>query len=312
AQVDLFNAIFAQGGEIAKFTIGPYFVARSFLSFGYLFCQPKPAPELSQSLQAQQVPTQNMIQLLKIKATRAKVDDQHDAHQAAIKETVESMRVSEQEQEKERESLTEMINEWKKEVEGKWVSVQEEWSVKKDCLRHARDEWELKIKTIEDGTLARVESHLSIEEEAQRIFARKNQILSQIATPPANTDSDEDEKPVPISNNGSATSPRSWPRSRTTDESTDSETHADNRVIATDTNIDKGEGHDPISNYPRVLYVAQYSAALGVVLLSVAAAAVIWRVKPERTLDPSSTHSSFKVYGILSIIVSTTFISRFD
>ncbi|KAF9642957.1 hypothetical protein BDM02DRAFT_3123985 [Thelephora ganbajun] len=32
---------------------------------------------------------------------------------------------------------------------------------------------------------------------------------SQIATPPANTNSDEDEEPVPISNNGSATSLRS-------------------------------------------------------------------------------------------------------
>jgi hypothetical protein len=55
-----------------------------------------------------------------------------------------------------------MINEWKKGVEGKWTSVQEEWSVEKDRLRRARDEWELKTKTIEDGILARVESRLSV------------------------------------------------------------------------------------------------------------------------------------------------------
>ena len=49
------------------------------------------------------------------------------------------MRVPEQKREKERESLTEMIDEWKG-FEGKWTSVQEEWSVEKDRLCRARDE----------------------------------------------------------------------------------------------------------------------------------------------------------------------------
>jgi len=48
----------------------------------------------------------------------------------------------------------------------------------------------------------------------------------QITTPPANTNSNEDEEPVSISNNGSAVSPRSRPRSPwTTDKSSDSEAH---------------------------------------------------------------------------------------
>ena len=52
---------------------------------------------------------------------------------------------------------------------------------------------------------------------------------SQIATPPANTESDEDEEPASTSNNGSATSLRSRPRSPwTTDESSDSEAHVVN------------------------------------------------------------------------------------
>ena len=133
--------------------------------------QLKSALELSRSLQAQQASAQNTRQLLELKvtelqqliqATQTKVNDQHESHQAAIKEAIESACAPEQEREKERESLTEMINEWKKGVEGKWTCVQEGWSVEKDHLRRARDEWELKTKTIEDGILARVESRLSV------------------------------------------------------------------------------------------------------------------------------------------------------
>ena len=242
-----------------------------------LSSQLESALELSRSLQAQQASAQNTIQLLEHKvtelqqlvhATQTKVDDQHEAHQAAIKEAIESVRIPDQEREKERESLTEMINEWKKGVEGKWTSVQEEWSVEKDRLRRARDEWELKTKTIEDGILARVESRLSLIQQRDshpfmngsakpngqglvtppsprslssdsiRPRSRKKRngssrgrtkSPSQIATPPANTDSDEDEEPAPVPKNGPAASPRSRPRSPwTTDESSDSEAHADN------------------------------------------------------------------------------------
>ena len=242
-----------------------------------LSSQLESALELSRSLQAQQASAQNTIQLLELKVTelqqlvqttQTKVDDQNDAHRAAINEAIELVRVPEQEREKERESLTEMINEWKKGVEGKWTSVQEEWSVEKDRLRRARDEWELKTKTIEDGILARVESRLaviqqrdnhpfmngsakpngqglvtppsprSLSSDSMRPRSRKKRNGSsrgrtkspgQIATPPVNTDSDEDEEPASVSNNGSATSPRSRPRSPwTTDESSDSEAHADN------------------------------------------------------------------------------------
>ena len=42
-----------------------------------------------------------------------------------------------------------IFNEWKKGIEGKWTSIQEEQSVEKDRLRHARDEWELKTKNID-------------------------------------------------------------------------------------------------------------------------------------------------------------------
>ena len=62
--------------------------------------------ELSRSLQAQQVSTQNLIQLLELKVTKlqqlvqatpTKVDNQHEAHQAAIKEAIELVCVPKQE-----------------------------------------------------------------------------------------------------------------------------------------------------------------------------------------------------------------------
>jgi len=217
--------------------------------------------------------------------------------------------------------------------------------VEKDRLRRARDEWESKAKTIEDGILARVESRLSViqqrdghpfmngsakpngqglvtppsprslSSDSMRPRSRKKRNGSsrgrtkspgQIATPPANTDSDEDEELVSILTNGPATSPRSRKRSPwTTDESSDSEAHADNTESSRLTSIkEKAAIQYPITpesslvcakeepprldssvagfdGLPKDIYVARYSTALGVVLLSVAAAAVIWRVKPE-------------------------------
>ena len=53
---------------------------------------------LSRSLQAQQASAQNTIHLLELKVTelqqlvQTKVHDQHEAHQAAIKEAIESVR----------------------------------------------------------------------------------------------------------------------------------------------------------------------------------------------------------------------------
>ena len=250
-----------------------------------LSTQLESALDLSRSLQVQQATAEKTIHDLEskvtvleqlVQATRTKVDDQHSAQQAAINEAIESVRIPEQEREKERESLTEMINEWKKGVEGKWSSVQEEWSVEKDRLRRAREEWELKTKAFEDGVLARVESRLaviqqrnghpfmngsakpngqglvtppsprSLSSDSMRPRSRKKRngssrgrakSPSQIVTPPTVTDSD-DEAQVPTSNGGSTTSPRSRPRSPwTTDESSDSEGHADNTAASRLTSI---------------------------------------------------------------------------
>ena len=88
--------------------------------------------------------------------------DDDDARSIATVIPYELGRVDEED---ERESLTEMINGWKRGVEGKWSSVQEEWSVEEDCLRHARDKWELKTKRPKNGIVTRIESRLSIAQQ---------------------------------------------------------------------------------------------------------------------------------------------------
>jgi hypothetical protein len=49
------------------------------------------------------------------------------------------------------ESLTEMLAEWKKSVEGQWSSVQEEWKEERERLSKAREEWETKVRQVDSG-----------------------------------------------------------------------------------------------------------------------------------------------------------------
>ncbi|KAF7969580.1 hypothetical protein HWV62_26887 [Athelia sp. TMB] len=49
------------------------------------------------------------------------------------------------------ESLTQMLAEWKKTVEGQWSSVREEWATERERLASAREEWESKVKSVESN-----------------------------------------------------------------------------------------------------------------------------------------------------------------
>lgn len=70
------------------------------------------------------------------------------------------------------ESLTEMLAEWKKSVEGQWSSVQEEWKEERERLSKAREEWETKVRQVDSGlekmatlqssTIALQQQHLQV------------------------------------------------------------------------------------------------------------------------------------------------------
>ena len=139
------------------------------------------ALEFSRSLEAQHTMAQSTIQMLESKVasleglvheTHSQVQTQAEATQqlADAVKAVEALprgpeRSPDEDHIRERESLTEMVNEWKKTVEGRWTGVQEEWSEERERLRRARDEWETRMRGLEDGfgnTVSKLESGLAV------------------------------------------------------------------------------------------------------------------------------------------------------
>jgi hypothetical protein len=51
----------------------------------------------------------------------------------------------------ERESLTAILNEWKKSVESQWSVVREAWSQERERLSRAREKWDGRVRAVENG-----------------------------------------------------------------------------------------------------------------------------------------------------------------
>ena len=127
------------------------------------------ALELSRSLEAQHASAQSTISVLEAKVaslenmvqvtqtqvqSQAEVTEQLQAAEAARAAAPEEPSVPatavEEARIQERESLTTMFSEWKKSMEGRWSSVQEDWSEERERLRRAKDEWENRMRSAED------------------------------------------------------------------------------------------------------------------------------------------------------------------
>lgn len=126
------------------------------------------AVEFNNSLQAQHAAMQTTISLLQskiatleemVQATQSQLQQQNAAQEAAQAEILKA--VQEPPRDAERESLTAMLNEWKKGVEGQWSAVQEEWSQERERLNKAREEWEDRAKTLEMGFDAKVNASVA-------------------------------------------------------------------------------------------------------------------------------------------------------
>ncbi|PFH47881.1 hypothetical protein AMATHDRAFT_114022, partial [Amanita thiersii Skay4041] len=112
-------------------------------------------------------------QVQAILAVKSSLEAQHLAAQATIQalekkvEVLEAMVKNTQEQsaqvpppppapvtvtpDEPRESLTEMLSEWKRSVQGQWSFVQEEWTHERERLNRAREEFEAKSRQMEVG-----------------------------------------------------------------------------------------------------------------------------------------------------------------
>lgn len=102
-----------------------------------LSTQLESAIELSSSLQAQHAVAQSTISVLESKVS-------------SLESLVQQSQVPPPPAPPHPDSLiTQMLNDWKKSVEGQWSSVCEEWASERERLASAREEWESKVKSVE-------------------------------------------------------------------------------------------------------------------------------------------------------------------
>ncbi|KAJ3777088.1 hypothetical protein EV361DRAFT_944381 [Lentinula raphanica] len=223
----------------------------------------------------------------------------------------------------ERESLISMVTEWKKSVEGQWSNVQEEWHQERERLNRAREEWENKVRLVDDG-LERIERIQSVAQSKNTSFFHGNgDIKHGLVTPPSprslSSDSNRPRRKRSGSGRGRTGSKRrSLSRGADTDDTeatlANDEAHtfdkAGAKLVAAgrlanhlnSTNTKPSSAFEPAENAlfrsnqsdeqasmpgPDVKDVrdaqinrVNMQTAFGVLVLSVAAAAVVWRVKP--------------------------------
>lgn len=126
------------------------------------------AVEFNNSLQAQHTAAQTTISQLQskiaaleelVQATQQQLQQQHSAQEAAHAEVLKV--VHEPPRDPDRESLTAMLTEWKKNLEGQWSAVQEEWSQERERLCKAKEEWESRARTLELGLDARINAGMA-------------------------------------------------------------------------------------------------------------------------------------------------------
>ncbi|KAI0254610.1 hypothetical protein BJV78DRAFT_1338898 [Lactifluus subvellereus] len=139
------------------------------------------ALELSRTLQAQHVAAQNTISFLEAKVNT--LESLVHTSQAQVQSHVA-------EATQERASLTSLVNEWKKSVEGQWGGVQEEWAQERARLARARDEWESRVHAVEkglEGTITKVDAGLTALEQQRLPFQHKQNgnARTGLVTPPS-------------------------------------------------------------------------------------------------------------------------------
>lgn len=151
------------------------------LRLAALSSQLESALDLSRSLQAQHVTAQSTISFLeaKVNALESLVHTSQAQSQSHVAEATQ-----------ERASLTTLVNEWKKGVEGQWGGVQEEWVQERARLARARDEWELRVHAVEkglEGTIAKVDAGLTVLEQQRLPPQHKQNGSARVAlvTPPS-------------------------------------------------------------------------------------------------------------------------------
>ncbi|KAJ7119431.1 hypothetical protein C8R44DRAFT_788052 [Mycena epipterygia] len=214
------------------------------------------------------------------------------------------------------ESVTAALLSFKNALQGQWSSVQEEWAEERERLKRARDDWENQMRGMVDERIKAKFSHSAFA-PASMSYPHAN---GGLATPPSPRSLSADSghgrrRRKRSSSRGRSGSPRgngnahtSAPESPVSDDAITELARNGRSVLATpdpsvhasslSSSDSRSLGPDfadtaPTSptaekslHGPRALNANENTAmhiqtAIGVLVLSVAAAAVIWRVKPE-------------------------------
>ncbi|KAE9401407.1 hypothetical protein BT96DRAFT_918865 [Gymnopus androsaceus JB14] len=271
-----------------------------------LSVQLESALTLSSTLQAQHSTAQSTISALetKVQALESLVKDTILAQQQQPPAPVPAPAPVSTE-------LTTMINEWKKSVQGQWSNVQEEWAQERERLGRAREEWESKVRLVDDS-LERMEQMQRSHDDHAPPY-RPNGHVHGLVTPPSPRSLSSDSNRPRRKRRGRSGSGGS--RRRASEERSDTEdTEATLASEAPSSEHTKEKDPDPVwalaTPAPSIASMANgelakapddsthththpsvppthnhhhnlnMGAAVGVVLLSVAAAAVVWKVKP--------------------------------
>ncbi|GJE86722.1 FHA and PRK00409 domain-containing protein [Phanerochaete sordida] len=212
--------------------------------------------------------------------------------------------------------ITELVNQWTKKVEGRWSSVQEEWNEERERLRKAKEDWELQMKKMEtslESTSAKVDSGLAsfASFQVQHHQAPNGHAKLGLVTPPSPRSlSAESTRPRTKKRRSSSSRGRSRSRSESPtrvnggehDEASSTSSRLRHRASWDSDDAAHGngsaksmDGSEPISGrLPAALTEARakeppkdvhplnnMQTMFGVIVVVAAAAAVMWRVKPD-------------------------------
>ncbi|KAJ3785861.1 hypothetical protein GGU10DRAFT_312210 [Lentinula aff. detonsa] len=290
-----------------------------------LSAQLESALALSSTLQAQHSAAQSTISALenKVEALESLVTVTLTAQQRQPTVTTEPPEQATP-RHAERESLISMVTEWKKSVEGQWSNVQEEWHQERERLNRAREEWESKVRLVDDG-LERMDRMQSIAQSKNiTLFHGNGDIKHGLVTPPSprslSSDSHRSRRKRSGSGRGRTGSKRrSLSRGADTDDTeatlANEEPHVFDKAAAklvtanqmnhhqSPTKVNPLGASEPSASafshsshsedqslvLDRETKASEYNqinrvnmqTAVGVLVLSVAAVAVVWRIKPD-------------------------------
>ncbi|KXN86843.1 hypothetical protein AN958_09579 [Leucoagaricus sp. SymC.cos] len=140
--------------------------------------------KLTSSMEAQYAAAQDTIKVLESKVTdleRVVKETNEKVIPASVPEPTPTPTPVAEPEVKEnvedvKQSLTEFFSEWKKTVEGQWSDVKEEWREERERMKRAREEWEVKMKSMDNNLDKMNQLHTTTTSLVKDISSQKQEL----------------------------------------------------------------------------------------------------------------------------------------